>query len=96
VDLVSGKGDKAVGARLTERREVAGPALAQPCEPLDVKGDNMGHARLIDRHVGPVGMAGDGDEVELQCRSCQRVLETAVAVAQVTMVVNIAPQLHEA
>ena len=61
-------------------REVIEPAPAQLVEALDMEGDDVRHARVVDRHVRPVGMTGDRDEVELECRIRERVGERTVAI----------------
>ena len=90
VDLVARKDDEPIRAGRRERREVPGPTLPQPGEALHVEGDDVGDARIVDRHVGPVGVAGDRHEIELQRRPRQGVGEAAVPVAQVAMVVDVA------
>src|SRR5690606_14466025 len=48
-----------------ERVEMCWPCARQLRKASDVKIDNMGDRWIVDRHVGPVGMAGYGNEIEL-------------------------------
>jgi hypothetical protein len=80
-------------ARLVGRRElieVTGPQGLQPREAFDVKIDDMGDARIVDRHVGPVGVAGDGNEIELPARPAQRLIQRAVTIGNAAMIMDVA------
>ena len=56
------------------------PAPVELSKTLDVEIDDVGDARIVDRHVGPVGMTRHRYEVELALRPGQRLLEAAVAI----------------
>ncbi len=67
MDLVAGKHGEAAGIlEGFQHFEMVLPVGFQLCETLDVEIDDMGDLRHVDRHIGPGGMSGDGDEVELQ------------------------------
>lgn len=51
------------------------PRIREPGETLDVEGDDMGDARIINRHVRPAGMTGHRDEIELVAGAAQRALQ---------------------
>jgi hypothetical protein len=70
--------------------EVARPARLQPGESLDVVIDDVGNTRIVDRHVRPVGMTGNGHEIELPFRPLQRPCKAAVTVGNAAMIVQVA------
>ncbi len=95
MDLVAGEDDEARCFGPRQFGEMPHPTVAQPCETLHVEIDNMGDIRIVDRHVGPMGMARDRDEVELQGGARQRILEPPVAVADAAMIVDVAKERSE-
>ena len=69
--------------------EMPGPQSFQPGEAFHVKPDDVSDARIIHRHVRPVGVARHRYEVELPPRSRQRVFEPAVTVGQAAMIMDV-------
>ena len=91
MDLVAGKHGEGSGPVIGGQAvEMPRPGLLEPGEALDVEVDDMGDARVVDRHVGPVGVPGDGDEVELAAGVVERRLQVAVAVGEIAVIVQVA------
>jgi hypothetical protein len=89
-----GEGAGFVGCR--QCIEMGIPQLFELGETLDVEIDDMGDTRVVDRHVGPVGVPRDGDEIQLAAGAAQSLLEAAVAIGNVAVIVDVAIERPDA
>ena len=73
----------------------SGQVVFELRKTLDVEVDDVSDARIVDRHVRPVGMARHRNEIQLASRADQRPFETSVPVGQITVIVDVAVERSE-